>query len=103
MINRRSFLRLVRNRVAAGVLCSGMLTDALERSSQIFDVTHYGAGQGVDDTEAIQAAIDAQFWHSQYMNDPTKLYGVGIAQQTEEFAREVAKIARQKMEEHDGL
>ena len=30
MISRKSFLRLVRNRVAAGVLCSGMLTDALE-------------------------------------------------------------------------
>lgn len=29
MTGRRSFLRLVRNRVAAGVLCSGMLTDAL--------------------------------------------------------------------------
>ena len=29
MINRRKFLTLVRNRVAAGVLCSGMLTDAL--------------------------------------------------------------------------
>jgi len=33
MINRRSFLRLVRNRVAAGVLCSGMLTDALENGA----------------------------------------------------------------------
>jgi len=37
MINRRSFLRLVRNRVAAGVLCSGMLTDALERQSELSD------------------------------------------------------------------
>jgi len=31
MLSRRSFLRAVRNRVAAGVLCSGMLTDFLER------------------------------------------------------------------------
>jgi len=29
MINRRSFLRLVRNRVAAGILCSGMLSERL--------------------------------------------------------------------------
>ncbi len=33
MINRRSFLRLVRNRVAAGVLCSAMLTNALTRKT----------------------------------------------------------------------
>ena len=30
MVSRRSFLRLIRNRVAAGVLCSGMLAKALE-------------------------------------------------------------------------
>lgn len=31
MITRRSFLAALRNRVAAGVLCSAMLVDALER------------------------------------------------------------------------
>lgn len=32
MMNRRKFLTLVRNRVAAGVLCSGLLSDALVNS-----------------------------------------------------------------------
>lgn len=31
MITRRAFLAAVRNRIAAGVLCSSMLTDFLER------------------------------------------------------------------------
>ena len=31
------------------------------------------------------------------------LYGIGIAQQMEEFSAEVAETARQKMEEQSGL
>jgi len=85
MINRRSFLRLVRNRVAAGVLCSGMLTDALSgRSTLRYIGSETGTWSNIVQPDSGLTAISlqkaynellesGQIWRSQYMNDPTKM------------------------------
>jgi len=71
MINRRKFLQLVRNRVAAGVLCSGMLVDALERSS--FELAE--VFPSINSDHMIDAlSYNPKFWYSQYYNDPTKFH-----------------------------
>lgn len=74
MINRRSFLHLVRNRIAAGVLCSGMLTDALERAS--FDLAEIFPSE-IPDHALDALTYSSELWVAQYMNDPTKLHDVG--------------------------
>jgi len=95
VINRRKFLTLVRNRVAAGVLCSGMLTDALQKVS-ITSGTHYYTIIADDISNSVFTATEAlammrkvNFWHSQYMNEPAEYYGVGILEQTIKFQEEV--------------
>jgi len=99
MINRRSFLRLVRNRVAAGVLCSGMLVDALENGAEEY---LFPAAENIilPKIGYIHTNFGLGFKVSkELMVDD--LYGVGIAEQMDEFSREVAERARKKMEEHD--
>ena len=104
MINRRSFLHLIRNRIAAGVLCSGMLTDALERGAfplvEVFP-SRVGVITKGNFAELLKLGLASAF-RAQYENIPG-VYGVGIAQQMDEFSRQVAETARQKMEEQSGL
>ena len=97
MINRRSFIQLVRNRIAAGVLCSGMLTDALERTA--FPLAEIYPSTIPMTATQILAQLNE---HNRLSN--LRFYGVGIAQQMDEFSREVAEVARQRMDEaSDGL
>jgi len=72
MINRLSFLRLVRNRVAAGVLCSGMLTDALKSFElvEVFPSAATVVARG--NFSALLKPGLSEIWRSQYMNQPTK-------------------------------
>ncbi len=71
MINRRRFLTLVRNRVAAGVLCSGMLTDALTRLA-VTESRILVASETIEAAKVYLRHIGSEIslWSSQYMMTP---------------------------------
>ena len=97
MINRRSFIQLVRNRIAAGVLCSGMLTDALE--GEVVKEYLFPAADNIilPKIGYINSTFSLGFKVSKELMEDD-LYGVGIAQQMDNFSKEVAERARQRME-----
>ncbi|MEE8113056.1 MAG: hypothetical protein V3T23_01755 [Nitrososphaerales archaeon] len=103
MITRKSFLRLIRNRVAAGVLCSGMLTDALENYplAEVFPSVHTAT-----DANLAYLKWRAEFhkslnevWTAQYANIPTKFPGVGIGETVTKFAEEIEEIAKEQLDD----
>lgn len=98
MINRRSFLRLVRNRIAAGVLCSGMLTDALESEPLLENLFPPVEMLTYDhELDALTYTLGYRISH-ELMED--NYYGVGIGQQIQMIRKKIDK----KMEEaSDGL
>ena len=51
--------------------------------------------------QILKVGLSSSF-QAQFEYYPT-IYGIGIAQQMDDFSRKAAEVARKRMEEHDGL